>query len=99
MGQAYTGAPHEVLLVIDGTMGQNALMQAKIFNEAVPITGVVVTKLDGTAKGGIVLAVKAELGAPVKLIGIGEKLEDLRDFKGADFVEALFATEELTTEM
>ncbi len=99
MGQAQAGAPHEVLLVIDGTVGQNALMQAKIFNEAVPITGVVVTKLDGTAKGGIVLAVKAELGAPVKLIGIGEKLEDLRDFKGVDFVEALFATEEPTIEM
>ena len=94
MGQAHTGAPHEVLLVIDGTVGQNALMQAKIFNEAVPITGVAITKLDGTAKGGIVLAVKAELGAPVKLIGIGEKLDDLRDFAGADFVEALFAAEE-----
>ena len=97
MGQAHTGAPHEVLLVIDGTVGQNALMQAKIFNEAVPITGVVVTKLDGTAKGGIVIAVKAELGAPVKLIGIGEKLDDLRDFAGADFVEALFAVEETST--
>ncbi len=95
MGQAHMGAPHEVLLVIDGTVGQNALMQAKIFNEAVPITGVAITKLDGTAKGGIVLAVKAELGAPVKLIGIGEKLDDLRDFEGADFVEALFATEEI----
>lgn len=94
MGQAHEGAPHEVLLVIDGTVGQNALMQAKIFNEAVPVTGVVVTKLDGTAKGGIVIAVKAELGAPVKLIGIGEKLDDLRDFEGSDFVEALFASEE-----
>lgn len=96
MGQAHTGAPHEVLLVIDGTAGQNALMQAKIFNEAIPITGVAVTKLDGTAKGGIVLAVKAELGAPVKLIGIGEKLDDLRDFEGVEFVEALFASEEST---
>ncbi len=94
MGQAHAGAPHEVLLVIDGTVGQNALMQAKIFNEAVPITGVTITKLDGTAKGGIVLAVKAELGAPVKLIGIGEKLDDLRDFAGVDFVEALFAADE-----
>ncbi len=98
MGQAHVGAPHEVLLVIDGTVGQNALMQAKIFNEAVPITGVVVTKLDGTAKGGIVIAVKSELGAPVKLIGIGEKLDDLRDFNGADFVDALFALEETNTE-
>ena len=93
MERAHTGAPHEVLLVVDGTVGQNALMQAKIFNDAVPITGVVVTKLDGTAKGGIVIAVNAETGAPVKLIGIGEKLDDLRDFAGADFVEALFADE------
>ena len=93
MGRAHTGAPHEVLLVVDGTVGQNALMQAKIFNEAVPITGVVVTKLDGTAKGGIVIAVNAEIGAPVKLIGIGEKLDDLRDFAGADFIEALFTEE------
>ena len=93
MGRAHTGAPHEVLLVVDGTVGQNALMQAKIFNEAVPITGVVVTKLDGTAKGGIVIAVNAEIGAPVKLIGIGEKLDDLRDFAGGDFVEALFTEE------
>jgi len=93
MGRAHTGAPHEVLLVVDGTVGQNALMQAKIFNDAVPITGVAVTKLDGTAKGGIVIAVNAEIGAPVKLIGIGEKLDDLRDFAGTDFVEALFADE------
>lgn len=94
MGGAHDGAPHEVLLVVDGTVGQNALIQAKIFNEAVPITGVAVTKLDGTAKGGIVIAVNAEIGAPVKLIGIGEKLDDLRDFAGTDFVEALFAGEE-----
>ncbi len=94
MAQAHAGAPHEVLLVIDGTVGQNALMQAKIFNEAVPITGVAVTKLDGTAKGGIILGVKSELGAPVKLIGIGEKLDDLRDFVGTEFVEALFVSEE-----
>ena len=93
MGKAHVGAPHEVLLVVDGTVGQNALMQAKIFNDAVPITGVAVTKLDGTAKGGIVIAVNAEIGAPVKLIGIGEKIDDLRDFAGADFVEALFTTE------
>ncbi len=93
MSRAHAGAPHEVLLVIDGTVGQNALMQAKIFNEAVPITGVVVTKLDGTAKGGIVIAVNAELGAPVKFIGLGERLEDLRDFERTDFVEALFASD------
>lgn len=94
MERGHTGAPHEVLLVVDGTVGQNALIQAKIFNDAVPITGVAVTKLDGTAKGGIVIAVNAEIGAPVKLIGIGEKLDDLRDFVGEDFVEALFAAEE-----
>ena len=94
MERALPGAPHEVLLVLDGTAGQNAIMQAKIFNEAVPVTGVVVTKLDGTAKGGIVIAVKEEIGAPVKLIGIGEKLDDLRDFIARDFVEALFEREE-----
>ena len=93
MTKAHVGAPHEVLLVIDGTVGQNALMQAKIFNEAVPITGVAVTKLDGTAKGGIVIGVNAEIGAPVKLIGIGEKIDDLRNFAGEDFVEALFEAE------
>ncbi len=90
MAGAHPNAPHEVLLVVDGTVGQNALMQAKIFNDAVPITGVAVTKLDGTAKGGIVIGVNTETGAPVKLIGIGEKIDDLRDFVGADFVEALF---------
>ena len=95
MGCAIPEAPHEVLLVLDGTTGQNAIMQAKVFNEAVPITGVAVTKLDGTAKGGIVIAVKKEIGAPVRLIGIGEKLDDLRDFVGRDFVEALFEREEV----
>ena len=95
MGRAIPEAPHEVLLVLDGTAGQNAIMQAKVFNEAVPITGVAVTKLDGTAKGGIVIAVKKEIGAPVRLIGIGEKLDDLRDFVGRDFVEALFEREEV----
>lgn len=97
MGRAHEGAPHEVLLVIDGTVGQNALLQAKVFNEAVPITGVAVTKLDGTAKGGIVIAVKAEIGAPVKLIGIGERLDDLRNFNAAAFVSALFASERTET--
>ena len=95
MQRAIPEAPHEVLLVLDGTAGQNAIMQAKVFNEAVPITGVAVTKLDGTAKGGIVIAVKKEIGAPVRLIGIGEKLDDLRDFVGRDFVEALFEREEV----
>ena len=83
-------APHEVLLVIDGTTGQNAIMQAQIFNQAVAVTGVAVTKLDGTAKGGIVIAIRQEIGVPVKLIGIGEQLDDLRDFVAQDFVAALF---------
>ncbi|MDE0503164.1 MAG: signal recognition particle-docking protein FtsY, partial [Candidatus Poribacteria bacterium] len=91
MARDLPGSPHEVLLVIDGTAGQNAIMQAKVFNEAVPVTGVAVTKLDGTAKGGIVIAVKGEIGAPVKLIGIGEKLDDLQDFSAMEFVDALFA--------
>ena len=96
MGRVLPEAPHEVLLVLDGTAGQNAIMQAKFFNEAVPVTGVAVTKLDGTAKGGIVIAVKGEIGAPVRLIGIGEKPDDLRDFVARDFVEALFMREDLT---
>jgi fused signal recognition particle receptor len=83
------GGPHETLLVVDGTMGQNALSQAKLFNEATPLTGVVVTKLDGTAKGGMVVTLAAEVGIPVKLIGIGEMIEDLRPFDPAAFVEAL----------
>jgi len=84
-------APQEVLLVVDATTGQNALRQAQMFNEAVGITGVALTKLDGTAKGGIVFAIKKELGIPVRLIGIGEGLDDLRDFVPEDFVEALFS--------
>ena len=98
MARDLPGAPHEVLLVIDGTAGQNAIMQAKVFNEAVPVTGVAVTKLDGTAKGGIVIAVKGEIGAPVKLIGIGEKLDDLQDFSAMDFVDALFEPDETPRE-
>ncbi len=83
-------APHEVLLVIDATSGQNAINQARIFNEAVGVTGIALTKLDGTAKGGIVLAINKELGIPVKLIGVGEGVEDLQDFNAEEFVEALF---------
>ncbi|MBN2800487.1 MAG: signal recognition particle-docking protein FtsY [Deltaproteobacteria bacterium] len=81
--------PHETLLVVDGTMGQNAISQAQLFHEATPLTGVVVTKLDGTAKGGMILTVAAEMKLPVKLIGIGEKVSDLKDFDVAAFVEAL----------
>jgi fused signal recognition particle receptor len=83
-------APHEVLLVVDATSGQNAINQAKIFNDAVGVTGIALTKLDGTAKGGIILAINKELNIPVKLIGVGEAVEDLQDFSPAEFVEALF---------
>jgi len=89
-GKAMPGAPHEVLLVVDATNGQNALKQAQLFNDAVGITGIALTKLDGTAKGGIVFAVKKELNIPVKLIGVGEGPEDLQDFLPEDFVRALF---------
>jgi len=91
IGKAMAGAPQEILLVVDATTGQNALRQAQMFNEAVGITGIALTKLDGTAKGGIVFAIKKEFGIPVRLIGIGEGLEDLRDFDPAEFVEALFS--------
>ena len=85
------GAPHETLISIDATTGQNGLRQAKVFSEAVEVDGVVLTKLDGTAKGGIVLAIADDLGIPVKLIGIGESLEDLRPFDSEDFARALLA--------
>jgi fused signal recognition particle receptor len=83
-------APQEVLLIVDATTGQNALRQAHIFNEAIGITGIALTKLDGTAKGGIVFAIKKELGIPVRLIGIGEGIDDLKDFDPDEFVRALF---------
>ncbi|MCK6523826.1 signal recognition particle-docking protein FtsY [Myxococcota bacterium] len=89
IGRAVPGAPHEVLLVLDGTMGQNALSQARIFGEVTGVTGVVLTKLDGTAKGGVVIAVMEELGLPVKFVGVGEKVDDLRPFDAAAFVEVL----------
>jgi fused signal recognition particle receptor len=83
-------APHEVLLVVDATSGQNAINQARMFNEAVGVTGIALTKLDGTAKGGIILAINKELDIPVKLIGVGEAVEDLQEFNKSEFVEALF---------
>ncbi|SHK12207.1 signal recognition particle-docking protein FtsY [Tepidibacter formicigenes] len=89
----YPEATKEVLLVVDATTGQNAVSQAKVFKEVANITGIVLTKLDGTAKGGIVLAVKSELDVPVKLIGVGEQMEDLQDFDSKDFVNALFGDE------
>ncbi|MDP9401390.1 MAG: signal recognition particle-docking protein FtsY [Actinomycetota bacterium] len=89
VGKQLADAPHETLLTVDATTGQNGLRQAKLFSEVVPVTGVVLTKLDGTAKGGIALAIAAELGLPVKLIGVGEALEDLRPFDPDDFARAL----------
>ena len=86
------GAPHETLLTVDATTGQNGLRQARLFAEAVAVTGIVLTKLDGTAKGGIALAIADELGIPVKLIGVGEALEDLRPFDPEDFARALLGT-------
>jgi fused signal recognition particle receptor len=83
------GAPHETLLTIDATTGQNGLRQAQLFREAVEVDGIILTKLDGTAKGGIALAIAQELGVPVKLIGIGEAIEDLRPFDPDDFAQAL----------
>jgi fused signal recognition particle receptor len=82
-------APHETLLTIDSTTGQNGVRQAKLFQEAVDVDGIVLTKLDGTAKGGIALAIAGELGIPVKLIGIGEALEDLRPFDAEEFARAI----------
>ena len=83
-------SPHEVLMVLDATTGQNAIQQAKTFNEAIDISGIVLTKLDGTAKGGVIIAIADELNIPVKYIGIGESLDDLREFNAEEFVEALF---------
>ncbi|KDR94148.1 signal recognition particle-docking protein FtsY [Peptoclostridium litorale DSM 5388] len=86
----YPDAHREVLLVVDATTGQNAVQQAKVFNEVADITGIVLTKLDGTAKGGVIFAVKSEIEVPVKLIGVGEKVDDLQDFDARSFVDALF---------
>lgn len=91
IGKALPGAPHEILLVLDATTGQNALSQAKLFAQATPISGLVLTKLDGTAKGGIVAAVTEKLQVPVKFIGLGEGADDLKPFDTEAFVEALFS--------
>jgi len=84
------GAPHETLLVLDASTGMNALTQAREFNKSVPLTGLVITKLDGTSKGGMVVAIQKELGLPIKFIGLGEKLEDLQPFDASQFAQALF---------
>jgi fused signal recognition particle receptor len=90
MARKIPGAPHELLLVIDATTGQNAISQARLFNEAVAVTGLILTKLDGTSKGGIVVNISRELHIPIRFIGIGEQLQDLRDFDAHEFAEALF---------
>jgi len=96
IGRELEGAPHETLLVLDATTGQNAIQQAKMFNEVVEISGIILAKLDGTAKGGVILAIAEELNIPVKYIGIGESLGDLREFNAEEFVDALFMTGEET---
>lgn len=90
MGRELPGAPHEVLLVLDATTGQNAVNQAQMFSDAVGVTGIVLTKLDGTSKGGVILRIAKEYNIPIRYIGIGEGLDDLREFNSEDFVEALF---------
>jgi fused signal recognition particle receptor len=91
VGRQREGAPHESLLVLDATVGQNALQQGRQFMEAVPVTGIVLTKLDGTAKGGAVLRVEQELGLPIRWIGVGERLDDLEPFDRRRFVERLLS--------
>ena len=91
IGRQLPGAPHEVLLVLDATTGMNALNQAREFNKAVPLTGLVVTKLDGTSKGGMVVAIQQELGLPIKFIGLGEQPDDLQPFDAKQFAQALFS--------
>jgi len=89
-GKAVPGAPHEVLLVLDATTGQNALTQARMFGDDVGVTGIVLTKLDGTAKGGIIIRIARELQIPIRYIGIGEAPDDLRVFKSLEYTDALF---------
>ena len=90
-GREVPGAPHEVLLVLDATTGQNGLIQAREFTKIAGLTGLVLTKLDGTAKGGVVTAIVRELGIPIRFIGIGERIDDLVEFSVDDFVDSLFA--------
>jgi fused signal recognition particle receptor len=90
IGKKLSGAPHEVWLVLDATTGQNAMSQAEVFNDALGVTGIILTKLDGTAKGGIVVGISQQLKIPIKYIGIGEKVDDLRPFNSEDFVQAIF---------
>ena len=94
IGREIPGAPHETLLVLDAGTGQNAISQAELFTQAAPVTGVVLTKLDGTAKGGVTIGVKSQLSIPIKWIGVGEGIDDLRPFRAEDFVSALFVKRE-----
>ncbi len=91
MARELTGAPHEVLLVLDATTGQNAIAQARMFKDEIGVTGLILTKLDGTSKGGVVVRIAKELGIPLRYIGVGEQADDLRPFRAEEFVEALFA--------
>jgi fused signal recognition particle receptor len=91
VGRDLQGAPHETLLVLDANTGQNAISQARLFTEVASVTGLVLTKLDGTAKGGVIVGLAGEFGIPLKLVGVGEAIEDLRDFSAEEFVDALFA--------
>jgi fused signal recognition particle receptor len=90
IGRECPGAPHEVLLILDATTGQNAISQAKLFDEAIGVTGIALTKLDGTAKGGIIVGITGEMKIPIRYIGVGESMDDLREFNATDFVQALF---------
>jgi fused signal recognition particle receptor len=90
VGRECPGAPHEILLVLDATTGQNAISQAKLFNEAIGVTGIALTKLDGTAKGGIIIGITEELKIPIRYVGVGEGIDDLKEFNAAEFVQALF---------
>ena len=93
MGKLDVAAPHEVLLVVDAGTGQNALAQARQFDEAVGLTGIALTKLDGTAKGGIIFAIAHQMKIPIRFVGVGEGIEDLRPFNAEEFVDALFTKE------
>ena len=91
IGRELPGAPHEILLVLDATTGQNAVAQAQTFHQSLEVTGIALTKLDGTAKGGIIVAIAQELGIPLRFVGVGEEIEDLQDFRAEVFVDALFS--------
>ena len=94
LGKRIPSAPHETLLVIDSSMGQNAILQARTFNQAIPVTGIAMTKLDGTSKGGVIVGISKELKIPIRFVGIGEKMDDLRDFNARHFAEAMLSVDE-----